>query len=585
MIHEGARRATNKEASSGSAIRPLAWALLGIALASAALYALGITARYPLALGLRSPRAGWSTLAGNSLAVGAALAGTYGLLIAGYALALRLVLRSAGRPTRRTIAIIVIGWLASSAALLGAYPGESLDIFDYVFRGRMIAEYGASPLAIAPSAFYDRPFYEYITWRGQVDTYGPLWEYASGAVAWLVHHAFGRADSHAAYILGYRLLAVLLAGLCGLVIALIAWRADPALAPAALLAWLWNPLLLITTAMGAHNDILMMLAVSLALLLFQRRRWVWGLLAIGLAAHVKLTALLVLPVLGVWLLRRRGWLGALRDGALALALALPLSWLLYAPFGGWATLGRMLQERARLLVNSPADLVYRLLQQRFGWAEPAAWRATTQAATLAFFAIAAVVLAWLWWSDYGSGMRKAAVFSPPGHQDTKSIRPLWLGVLVAKPAAGQSQAGLAESNAELGHHVLLWRAALAVTMAYLLVGSFWFQHWYLLWALAPAALLPASRWTLTLLPTYCLGALWSNLTNSFLRNLAAYPLSATQVSAINILAQVAPLLCVLLAAQLWRAVPRLQRGSQRLRAAAPAQASLAPAAHDLEQGQ
>jgi hypothetical protein len=506
-----------------------------------ALYALGITARYPLAIGLRSPRAGWSTLAGNSPAVGAMLVGVYGLLTLSYALALRLVLGMAGHRARRTLGIVIAGWLASSAALLGAYPGESLDIFDYVFRGRMIVEYGASPLATAPSAFQDKPFYEYITWRGQVDTYGPLWEYASGTVAWLVRYVFGRPDSQVAYILAYRLMAVLLVGLCGLVIALIARRSDPARAPLALLAWLWNPLLLITSAMGAHNDILMMLAVLLALLLFQRRRWIWGLLALGLAAHVKLTALLVLPVLGVWLLRRRGWLGALRDGAVALALGLPLSWLLYAPFGGWSTLRRMLQERARMLVNSPADLAYRLLQQRFGWAEPDAWRATTQAATLTFCVVAALVLAWLWWSDYR----------------------------LARPA----------------QDALLWRATIAVTVVYLLIGSFWFQHWYLLWILAPAALLPASRWTLTLLPAYSLGALWSNLTNSFLRNLAVYPLSATQVSAINILAQVTPLLCILLAVRLWRDAPRLLRAAEQMRAAISAKVSLAAATQDLEQRQ
>jgi len=81
---------------------------------------------------------------------------------------------------------------------------------------------------------------------------------------------------------------------------------------------------------------------------------------------------------------------------------------------------------------------------------------------------------------------------------------------------------------------------MAVTLAYLLVGSFWFQHWYLLWVLAPAVLLPTSRWTLTLLPAYCLGALWSNLTNSFARNQPGYPLNDTQVGAINVLAQVAP---------------------------------------------
>src|SRR4029078_13188281 len=99
-------------------------------------------------------------------------------------------------------------------------------------------------------------------------------------------------------------MGVLLTGLCGLLIALIVQHSAPQLVPAALLAWFWNPLLLITTAIGAHNDLLMMVAILAALLLFQRQRWVWGLLALALAAHVKLTALLVLPILGVSLLQR-----------------------------------------------------------------------------------------------------------------------------------------------------------------------------------------------------------------------------------------------------------------------------------------
>src|SRR4029078_12227251 len=128
-------------------------------------------------------------------------------------------------------------------------------------------------------------------------------------------------------------MGVLLTGLCGLLIALIVQNSAPQLIPAALLAWLWNPLVLITSAIGAHNDLLMLVALLAALLLFQRQRSVWGLLALALAAHVKLTALLVLPVLGLWLLRRCGWVRALRICALALVCSIPLSWLLYAPFG------------------------------------------------------------------------------------------------------------------------------------------------------------------------------------------------------------------------------------------------------------
>ena len=141
---------------------------------------------------------------------------------------------------------------------------------------------------------------------------------------------------------------------------------SPQLAPAALLAWLWNPLLLTATAIGAHNDMLMLVLMLAAVLLFQRQRWLLGLLALALAAHVKLTALLLLPVLGLWLARRCGWWRAIRISSVAGVLALALSWLLYAPLGGWATLPRMLGERVRLIANSPAFVVYWALQMVCG---------------------------------------------------------------------------------------------------------------------------------------------------------------------------------------------------------------------------
>jgi hypothetical protein len=500
--------------------------VLGVA--SALLYGFGITARYPLAPGLQHARAGWATLMHYSLRTGLAHGAIYALLIAAYMLAMRLAFRLDIRQSRGAMIVIIGGWLLCSASLLGAYPGESLDIFDYLFRGRMLVEYGASPLATAPVAFNTRPFYEYLTWRGQVDTYGPLWEYASALVAWAVHYLAGRADSQIAYILGYRLLAVLLAGLSGILVVSIVRHSTPQLAPAALLAWLWNPLVLTTTAIGAHNDILMVLSMLASLWLLQRRRWVLGLVALLLAAHVKLTALLILPVVGLWLLRRCGWLRSIRIGALTLVVTLPLSWLLYAPLGGWLTLRRMLQERARLLINSPADLVYRLLQERYGWAEPDAWRTTTLGATLLFFAIAAGVLLWFW--------RQSEEPRTENQEIAGGSRFLVLGSWDNK---------------------LLWRGSVVLTLMYLLIGSFWFQHWYLLWLLAPAVLLPASRWILTLLPIYCLGALWSDLTNSFLRVIPAHPFTATQVGAINVLAQVTPLLLALVAAQAWQARSRI----------------------------
>ena len=482
--------------------------LLLIGLASIGLYA-WLALRYPLLPGLASGRANWATLADGSLAAGLLHAAVYGLLVVLYVLALRSALRlpAATRGVRAS-SLVWGGWLVMVATLLCAYPGESLDIFDYLFRGRMLAEYGASPLALSPTPFATRPFYRFITWRGQVDTYGPLWEYASGALGWAVGHLLPRPLSEttpalAAYITAYRLLAISVSGLSGALVYQIVRRHSPALAPAALLAWLWNPLLLTASAVGAHNDLLLALWLLAALWLLQRNHWLLGLLALLLAAHVKLTALLLLPVVALWLIRRIGWRAAVARGLLTLACALPLSWLLYAPLGGWATLPRMLRERTQFLANTPADLLYRWLQERAGWDELAARQLATLGATLLFCLIAAGLIA------------------------------VMLNALAAlRPAA---------TRAAPVDDAALWRCGLAVTTAYLLVGGFWFMPWYVLWALPLAALMPASRWMRWWLPALTLGALWSGLAADSLTFTRATQLSPTQVSWVSVSLLVTPL--------------------------------------------
>lgn len=499
----------------GAARRPFAfplYLLIALSLLSALIYALALRAPYPLAEGLAHPLASWATLAGFSRRAGLALVCAYALLTACYMLALRLAARIE-LPRQRTLLILIIGgWLLSSAVLLGAYPGESLDIFDYLFRGRLQVTLGVSPLATPPQLFADQLFYPYVNWTTYVDTYGPLWEYTSGAVAAMVGAvACDCPVSLASYVLGYRLLAIGLAGTCGMLIySIIAYR-SPQLAPAALLAWLWNPLLLTATAIGAHNDMLMLVLILAAVLLFQRQRWLLGLLALALAAHVKLTALLLLPVLGLWLARCCGWSRAIRIGSVAGVVALILSWLLYTPLGGWATLPRMLGERVRLIANSPAFVVYWALQWYAGWSEVAAWRLTAQAATALFFMLAGVLLVRFW----------------------RTI----------------------ENTAE-PDDTLLWRAGIAVTMAFLLVGSFWFWHWYLLWVVVLAALLPTSRFTTTVLPISCLGALWFAIASDFLIRRGRAATVIAPIDSLNRLTWIGLAVSAFVLVALWRAMRR-----------------------------
>ncbi|MCL5994730.1 MAG: glycosyltransferase 87 family protein [Chloroflexi bacterium] len=490
------------------------WMIIGsLGAASVALYTLGITARYPLGDGLQVPRGSWGTIQPPTPGVLALHVAVYAALTICYVAALRLAVTASHEQVnrRRPVAIVIGVWLFSSVVLLGAYPGgDSHDVFDYLFRGRMLTELNASPLAVSPEAFSRAPFYLYISWRKQVDTYGPLWEYASGAVALIVKVALQASggwqpslpscpDAPAscrtlvAYVTGYRVLAIGLTGLSSLLVYGIVRAIRPGLAHAAVLAWLWSPVLLMATALGAHNDSLMLLAVLAAFYLCQRERWMEGLLSLTLAAHVKLTALLLLPVFGIWLFTRRGLRRTLIIIAAAIGIGIPLSWLLYLPLGGWQTLSRMLYERSIFLGNSFAALAFRLLREH-QWSQHDAIQFTTQSATALFAVVAAVLLAQFW---YRSRRRSvpARLSTPPGT-------------------------------------IAACRAAIAITVVYLLVGSFWFQHWYLVWVLALAALIPNDAFTLQVLPWYGFGALTGNIALDIASRLATPSLSPAALTAL-----------------------------------------------------
>jgi hypothetical protein len=226
----------------------------------------------------------------------------------------------------------------------------------------------------------------------------------------------------------------------------------------------------------------MLILMLLGVWLLQRQRPFWALIALVLAAHVKLTAFIWLPVFAVWIVHRWGWTRAIRLGLASAAVGLGISWLLYAPFDGWSTLPRMLRERSLYLANSIWSALYLLFYKQWGWSIEIVRRLTITLPTF-LFAIGALLL---------------------------SLR-------ILKPSPGRLPKPSIITG-DVDHP--FWAALLNVNLLYLLVGSFWFQHWYVLWVLAPAALLPDSPFTRTVLPWLSFGALSANVLADFLTALA-----------------------------------------------------------------
>jgi hypothetical protein len=185
-------------------------------------------------------------------------------------------------------------------------------------------------------------------------------------------------------------------------------------------------------------------------------------------------------VCGLWILRAWGWKHALKSGLAALAGGLALSWLLYAPFGGWQSLPRMLEERTLYMANSPWLVLKDVLVKYSAWTPVQARQFSISLANGLFAAGALLIPLWVF------NFRPKRWRKPPG------------------------PAGINERS--------LWQALAAVSLLYLAAGSFWFQHWYVLWALAPAALLADSRPWRIVLAWLAFGALASNMALDFLLN-------------------------------------------------------------------
>lgn len=480
--------------------KKLFW-LVAVALASLGLY-FWLAVRYPLGPSLTEPRATWASMVEHTGLNAALHIGIYLALTLLYLATLRLLAPSQWEATtkrRGQVLIIFTTWLACSGVLLAVAPGgDSHDIFDYLFRGRMMVEYQANPLADVPESLgLSVPYARYLAWRKNVDTYGPVWEASSAAVALSVRQStrwlgwWGTAQPVCpkspescrllmVYITGYRLLAILLTGFSGWFIASMVRRDHTPLVPMALAAWWLSPLTLLATAVGGHNDAVMLVLILLCWWLLQRQRPFLALLALILAAHVKLTALIWLPACALWIIWRWGWRLALKFGLTSAVSGLALSWLLYASFGGWQTLPRMLQERTDYLANSFWRILRAVLINQLGWPIGRAHRLSVSLPSWMFAAGALLMPLWMF-NFRPKSWRSTPI--PPAEADRK-----------------------------------LWRSLTAISFLYVLIGSFWFQHWYALWLLAPAVLLPESWFTRSVLPWLMFGALCANVAMDFLLN-------------------------------------------------------------------
>jgi hypothetical protein len=402
------------------------WWLVVFGLASETLYLHFFLRPYPLLAYYAVPLldlgklTGWSHAAARDFALAFLL--LFGICYAAYVLC-------RGRSSWKGLLVVLLFTFLCGLALVLVYPITAADVFEYIAYARITVHHGANPHLYRPLDFPEDPFVRYSAWPHITSPYGPLWTYISVPIAELA------GSSLLSYLLLFKALAAHLAN-TGLIYATLRhWRPTYALAGTVLYAW--NPLVLFESAGGAHNDVLVMLPVLLAIYLFVRGHYSLAIVVSTLSCLVKMPMVIVVPlfVVGVWrtLSGEKNRMAAVAWGV---GLAVATVVLLHLPlWEGLDSLGWLARES--LFTSSFATLAVLTLRH---WVEDAELtRSVVRSAALGVFAL---FYAWR--------------------------------LLTLRGETRQFLEGL------------FW-----TVLVFLYVAVLWFQPWYVVWVVALGALVPS----------------------------------------------------------------------------------------------
>jgi hypothetical protein len=220
-----------------------------------------------------------------------------------------------------------------------------------------------------------------------------------------------------------------------LLAALAAERIRKGTGVAAATAIAWNPLMLFETAGNAHNDIVMIFFAIGAFYALASRRWLWVFPLLALAVATKYVLILLGPLILVWLLRRPDV--PRRQVVLSLALGALVGIAVYSPFFQGTETLEIIRRQSGYNTSSPSALLDAVLHRWGGMNELASSRLMKQIVVPAF------LLLYLWqvWRVRGD-----------------------LPALIVR--------------------------SFVVLFLLLLVATWWFWPWYVLWIVPLIALIP-----------------------------------------------------------------------------------------------
>lgn len=226
-----------------------------------------------------------------------------------YGLALLLISSRADPQLQRWLRVgLWVGVVAGGLILASTSALFVNDPLVYASYSRLLAVYHANPYFVVMQAFPYDPLTPIDNYASTVAAYGPLWLLVCGF--W----GFWLPASAGAFVLAFRTVAFAshLANTWLVGSTLKTLGRSPRAVTTGMLLYAWNPLVLLESCVGAHNDAFMLFLVLLGIYLgtrAEKQRTIWRLtgygpavIALALAVMVKFTALPILFALVLYVL-------------------------------------------------------------------------------------------------------------------------------------------------------------------------------------------------------------------------------------------------------------------------------------------
>jgi hypothetical protein len=217
------------------------------------------------------------------------------VLFGAYSVALQSV---AGRSSRALV-IAVFGTGALIQVLLATSPVMlANDVYSYAAYGRMFALSHVDPAMALTQLPADDPYTKLWGEHLPPSSYGPVWTLVSAGVALAATQQVGMT------VLLYRAIAVLAVLGAAAMIAICLRRLASARVAQGVLFFMWNPLVVLESALSAHNDAVMIafFLAGIALHLYGRR--FGAMLFFALSVLIKFATAALIPIYVIMVLRQ-----------------------------------------------------------------------------------------------------------------------------------------------------------------------------------------------------------------------------------------------------------------------------------------